>query len=812
MSLPVTRNPNLDLAQAVAADEASAAPGDDPLRGPRPASWWTGLPPEPGVCPGVGADGRITSLPQPDLARCAREEVLAYFENGWTLTEVLLSALQGREAFLRPPWHQLRHPMIFYLCHPAALYVNKLRVAGLVAAPVDPYFEQLFETGVDEMSWDDLSKNDMDWPPLEDVIAYRRRVHDLVRGVIEAHPGLAPGHPAIDEAHPLWALFLAFEHERIHLETSSVLLRELPLALVRRPEAFPALHPSAADPGRPAPESPLVAVPGGPVRLGKPRERPSFGWDNEYGARDVRVRPFRAARHLVTNGEFLAFVADGGYTDPRWWTADGWTWRQMRNAKWPTWWVADGPAGLHRYKLRALFEVLDLPLAWPVCVNWYEARAYCAWRGARDGRPYRLPTEAEQRVLRLGAAAAAPPAADPALTHSGRDFAALGLNLALAHGSEAPVDAGPPSPAGVHDAAGNVWQWLEDDFNPLPGFRVHRVYDDFSAPCFDGEHRMLLGGSFASTGDEASPFARFHFRPHFHQHAGFRLVVGGHDDADPADGPGGAGATSCDAVRLGRDERGAGAYEGDVVLDQYLLMHFGAPEDVMPYAEGPQGARDFTRRLAGLLADAARATGAPTGRALDVGCAVGGLSFELARTYGEVLGVDLSASFVRAAERLREDGRLTYRRHDEGELGAPCEAVVDPTIDRRRARFRRADACALPPELHGFDAVVLANLLCRLPSPRAVLGRLGGPRGLVRPGGLLLVSSPFTWREKFTPRDAWLGGRVEAGRELRSADALRAALEADFELLRALDAPFLVREHARKFEYVVPLVTLWRRR
>lgn len=74
------------------------------------------------------------------------------------------TGLQGVEAYYRPPYHNLRHPMMFYYGHPAALYINKLRVAGLLDTPVNEYFEHIFETGVDEMAWDDLSKNDMLWP------------------------------------------------------------------------------------------------------------------------------------------------------------------------------------------------------------------------------------------------------------------------------------------------------------------------------------------------------------------------------------------------------------------------------------------------------------------------------------------------------------------------------------------------------------------------------------------------------------------------------------------------------------------------
>ena len=89
--------------------------------------------------------------------------------------------------------------------------------------------------------------------------------------------------------------------------------------------------------------------------------------------------------------------------------------------------------------------------------------------------------------------------------------------------------------------------------------------------------------------------------------------------------------------------------------------------------------------------------------------------------------------------------------------------MVDPAIDRDRVHFRQADACALPAELMDFDAVLLANLLCRLPSPKALLGRLGGPLGLVKPGGLLAIFSPYSWLEQFTPLEAWLGGFEREG-------------------------------------------------
>merc|ERR1719502_1719340 len=151
------------------------------LFGPRPAWWWTGKAPEE-VAGWVaaahgGEEGHLTSLPQLDLAECTRETCMAYFDNTWTLTEQLFASLQGEESFYLQPYHHLRHPLIFYYGHVAALYVNKLRVAGVLTQPIHPHFEALFETGVDEMSWDDTQQSTQQWPAVSEVRAYRRQVY-----------------------------------------------------------------------------------------------------------------------------------------------------------------------------------------------------------------------------------------------------------------------------------------------------------------------------------------------------------------------------------------------------------------------------------------------------------------------------------------------------------------------------------------------------------------------------------------------------------------------------------------------------------
>ena len=118
-----------------------------------------------------------------------RAAILHYFENTWALTESLFSALTSDEAYYLRPYHKTRHPLIFYYAHPVTFYINKLIVAGLLTEPVNKHFEFLFETGVDEMSWDDLHEGDQSiWPPLQEVIDYRQKVFRIVRDLIQTHP------------------------------------------------------------------------------------------------------------------------------------------------------------------------------------------------------------------------------------------------------------------------------------------------------------------------------------------------------------------------------------------------------------------------------------------------------------------------------------------------------------------------------------------------------------------------------------------------------------------------------------------------
>jgi putative 4-mercaptohistidine N1-methyltranferase len=247
-------------------------------------------------------------------------------------------------------------------------------------------------------------------------------------------------------------------------------------------------------------------------------------------------------------------------------------------------------------------------------------------------------------------------------------------------------------------------------------------------------------------------------------------------------------------------------YESDLLVDQYLLFHYGTAEDQLPYSAGPLDALFYPIRC---VSDFLPSIG-PVERALDLGCAVGRSTFELSRWSPEVFGIDLSHRFIAAANRVRETGRIEIRRLEEGELVTPITRELPPDLNRDRCRFEIADATNLPSNIGQFDVVLAANLIDRVKTPENLLDSFSA---IVRPGGHLILSSPYTWLEEFTPKSAWLGGRYgSAGHAERTLDGIKEALLGPFEHRWTKDLPFLIREHARKYQWSVAQATVWKRR
>ena len=240
-------------------------------------------------------------------------------------------------------------------------------------------------------------------------------------------------------------------------------------------------------------------------------------------------------------------------------------------------------------------------------------------------------------------------------------------------------------------------------------------------------------------------------------------------------------------------------YETHRILNEYLLFHFAAPEEILPptraWPPGMEQALNFPSRTAARFSDGR------TARGLDVGCAVGRSSFEMARHCDHVLGVDFSKAFIDAAETLRQSGEIPYDRLEEASLTTPLVARAPENVSADALSFAEGDAMDLPAELGQFDRVHAANLICRLPEPLRFLRRLPD---LVKPGGELVIATPCTWLAEFTPPEAWPTHDTFAW--------LRSHLETDFDLRAQDDEPFLIRETARKFQWTTAMLTVWQRR
>ncbi len=248
-------------------------------------------------------------------------------------------------------------------------------------------------------------------------------------------------------------------------------------------------------------------------------------------------------------------------------------------------------------------------------------------------------------------------------------------------------------------------------------------------------------------------------------------------------------------------------YETERALSEYLLFHYGLSAQTMPWSFGPVTALNYPARCVSECLDTARLPA--QARALDLGCAVGRATFELARHCSEVIGIDYSHRFIDVARHLQQHGSTSYAYVEEGLLTTPATADVPAEIDRQRVAFEQGDAQALRADLGQFDVVLMANLVDRLRDPSRCLSALPS---LLRTGGQLVLTTPCTWLEQYTPQSHWLGGFEQAGRPVRTLATLQAVLEPHFTLVRTLDMPFVIREHARKFQWSVAQATVWIRR
>lgn len=653
-----------------------------------------------------------------------REEVRDYFHATFSIDEKLYDSIARDEGFyLRAD--PLRHPLVFYLGHTAVFYINKLNIAQIISKRINPAFESMFAVGVDEMSWDDLNMAHYDWPSIPEVKAYRTEVRAFVDSLISELPLDEKG---IHWDSPWWAIMMGIEHQRIHLETSSVLIRQLPLRELKQLD-FWAICPHSAK----APVNALLPVKGGQITLGKNHADPLYGWDNEYGNKSYVVKGFQASKHLVSNEEFLEFVLDGGYENEAWWTEEGWAWKSFQQASYPRFWQKD-KAG--NWMLRTMCSLVAMPWNHPVEVNYLEAKAFCNWKARQTGKPIRLPSEAEWYLLRDSVINTDQPYWEKAPGN---------INLEY-YASACPVDEF--SQGDFYDVIGNVWQWTETPIAAFPGFKVHPFYDDFSVPTFDTRHNLIKGGSFISTGNEAIRDSRYAFRRHFYQHAGFRYV----ESEEPV---------------LIEDN----LYEDDPEITPWCELNWG---------ESPLG-ENFHRILINRLKPHLKS--AKPGKALCMGCKTGRSAFELAACFEQVTGLDATARFIRLATQMKEEGFIRWLSPWEGELTLTREANLEDyglSQSAAKCEFMQADSANLLAKHTGYDFVLAENVLERSANPEAFLRTIAKR---LNPGAILVIADAYQWDESFTPLDKRLGGLRKDGEPFTNFNALQDILTEHFSLM-----------------------------
>jgi len=677
-----------------------------------------------------------------------REEIKNYFLQTYELDEKLFELLKDEEYIYKQP-NRLRHPLIFYFGHTATFFVNKLTLANILTDRVNKDFESKFAIGVDEMSWDDLESKHYTWPTVDETKKYRLEVKQMVLDLIDTLEFTMP----INWESPMWIIIMGIEHENIHIETSSVLLRELDNKRLIDEEIFEYVNEQSDI----FPENELLNVKGGDVVIQKDRTNPIFyGWDNEFSFHKATINDFKASKYLVSNGEFLEFVKEGAYNKPELFTDEGKEWLDFSQAKHPPFWIKEDG----KYCLREISRVIPLPLNYPVDINVYEAEAFCKYKSSKLGYEVRLPSEDEYYRL--------------------YDYVNAGnkeANIGLKQFNQSPVDKYKFDE--FYDVTGNVWQWSITPTYPFDDFETHPIYDDFTTPTFDDRHALMKGGSFISLGNEILREARYAFRKHFFQHAGFRYVKSDNEY---------------------RTKLNDNVYETDESIAQYCEFHYG---------EENFGVKNFCVNSVELLKPYLE--NIERKRALDLGCSVGRSTYELARTFDEVTGIDFSANFINVGVKLKEYDSLTFNVKKEGDIFSERKvSLKDFALDelKEKVSFMQGDACNLKDIYTDYDLIFCSNLIDRLYYPQKFLDDIPSR---VNKDGLLVLLSPYTWLEDYTPKENWLGGYIKDNKEVSTLETLKNELK-DFDLLETIDVPFVIKETNRKYQHTISQMSIWKKK
>lgn len=204
------------------------------------------------------------------------------------------------------------------------------------------------------------------------------------------------------------------------------------------------------------------------------------------------------------------------------------------------------------------------------------------------------------------------------------------------------------------------------------------------------------------------------------------------------------------------------------------------------------------------------------GDALDVGCAVGRLSFELAATHRHVIGLDTSITFIRKAREILSRKRLEFELIVEGHVTEPRGFTFDATRDFDHVDFIVADALALPFRRRAFATVAAINLLEKVPDPLKHLTEIN--RVLREKAAMFLFSDPFSWDEAVSPPERWLSGNGNPQYSPRGIDTLRRLFSGEYEVFSPPlaicddgDVSWKIRKTANLWEHITSQYLVGRR-
>ncbi|MEA2173673.1 MAG: gamma-glutamyl hercynylcysteine S-oxide synthase [Blastocatellia bacterium] len=383
-------------------------------------------------------------------------------------------------------------PVIWHLAHIGVFEAYWLlqRIAG------EPSPDERYERIFDPLKTPREESKDL--PSRREMESYLARVREGALRCLEQFN--------FDDSDPLlrdgYIFHLVLEHERQHQETLAYLQQMIDPAKKSKPSGSlievdnSAIAPNAATTGE------LVEVPAGFFEMGSNWK--SFAYDNELPAHNVFLPAFKIDRLLTTNEEYAHFIAGGGYERRELWSEEGWTWRSKENWTSPLYWrrVDD------QWLVRTMFEESPMRPAHPVTgVSWHEAEAYAKFVNKR------LPTEAEWEKA----------ASWDARLNRKRRFAwgdenpgPINANFGNHFWDTTPVGSFPAGAShyGCLAMTGNVWEWTSDPFEGYEGFEPF-PYPEYSEVWFDGDHRVLKGGSWATGVNVLRTSFRNFFRRHF---------------------------------------------------------------------------------------------------------------------------------------------------------------------------------------------------------------------------------------------------------------------------------------------------------